>query len=420
MFTVHDQRQPPGRARVRQRRAAARHGAVLDARAASRVRTARTRVRPRGEAGARRYRAGDRGRRARTAPGRARPRARTGRRDVRRCARRDRPQRDAAAACARARPRGPRRPPARRRLERAAQPPARRTAPYRARGRVRTRCARRRRRREPEAVAGLDLRACDLRGVPPAQAVALEDSPPGVAAARAAGLLVVGVPSVDGVELPPTWSRPRSATPACEPHSAWTGSRSCRNDGSEGASPSSRDDERHRRRRPASPQSRSRGSSTTRRCPCRSRQDTRGRVLAARRPSFAIARTRTARGLARRADDAPRRDRPRCRPTRSSPARSTRSRSRPATAATASSSATRASRVDEALALASRSSRRGSATRWSCSATCARKPRLLADLERVNVHVPVVAVWHGRASPEGFLTVSVDNRQRDQRRDAAT
>jgi beta-phosphoglucomutase-like phosphatase (HAD superfamily) len=31
--------------------------------------------------------------------------------------------------------------------------------------------------------------------------VALEDSPPGVAAARAAGLYVVGVPSVVGVEL---------------------------------------------------------------------------------------------------------------------------------------------------------------------------------------------------------------------------
>jgi beta-phosphoglucomutase-like phosphatase (HAD superfamily) len=39
-------------------------------------------------------------------------------------------------------------------------------------------------------------RAFDL-----ARAVALEDSPPGVAAARAAGLLVVGVPSVEGVEL---------------------------------------------------------------------------------------------------------------------------------------------------------------------------------------------------------------------------
>jgi DNA-binding LacI/PurR family transcriptional regulator len=37
------------------------------------------------------------------------------------------------------------------------------------------------------------------------------------------------------------------------------------------------------------------------------------------------------------------------------------------------------------------------------------QPRLLADLERVHVHVPVVAVWHG-ARHDGFLTVNVDNR----------
>jgi HAD superfamily hydrolase (TIGR01509 family) len=53
----------------------------------------------------------------------------------------------------------------------------------------------------PKPSPNLYLRACELVGVPPAEAVALEDSPPGVAAARAAGLLVVGVPSVDGVEL---------------------------------------------------------------------------------------------------------------------------------------------------------------------------------------------------------------------------
>ena len=53
----------------------------------------------------------------------------------------------------------------------------------------------------PKPSPDLYLRACELLGVPPAQAVALEDSPPGVAAARAAGMLVVGVPSVDGVEL---------------------------------------------------------------------------------------------------------------------------------------------------------------------------------------------------------------------------
>jgi HAD superfamily hydrolase (TIGR01509 family) len=46
------------------------------------------------------------------------------------------------------------------------------------------------------------LEACRRLGVPAGpEVVALEDSPTGVAAARAAGLTVIGVPSVDGVEL---------------------------------------------------------------------------------------------------------------------------------------------------------------------------------------------------------------------------
>jgi HAD superfamily hydrolase (TIGR01509 family) len=46
------------------------------------------------------------------------------------------------------------------------------------------------------------LEACRRLGVEPGPAVvALEDSPTGVAAARAAGLTVIGVPSVEGVEL---------------------------------------------------------------------------------------------------------------------------------------------------------------------------------------------------------------------------
>jgi HAD superfamily hydrolase (TIGR01509 family) len=46
------------------------------------------------------------------------------------------------------------------------------------------------------------LEACKRLGVEPGPGViALEDSPTGVAAARAAGLTVIGVPSVDGVEL---------------------------------------------------------------------------------------------------------------------------------------------------------------------------------------------------------------------------
>jgi HAD superfamily hydrolase (TIGR01509 family) len=46
------------------------------------------------------------------------------------------------------------------------------------------------------------LEACRRLGVEPGPAVvALEDSPTGVAAARAAGLTVIGVPSIEGVEL---------------------------------------------------------------------------------------------------------------------------------------------------------------------------------------------------------------------------
>jgi HAD superfamily hydrolase (TIGR01509 family) len=46
------------------------------------------------------------------------------------------------------------------------------------------------------------LEACRRLGVEPTpDVVALEDSPTGVAAARAAGLTVIGVPSIEGVEL---------------------------------------------------------------------------------------------------------------------------------------------------------------------------------------------------------------------------
>lgn len=46
------------------------------------------------------------------------------------------------------------------------------------------------------------LEACDRLGIAPGpDVVALEDSPTGVAAARAAGLTVIGVPSIDGVAL---------------------------------------------------------------------------------------------------------------------------------------------------------------------------------------------------------------------------
>lgn len=54
---------------------------------------------------------------------------------------------------------------------------------------------------EPKPAPDLYLRACELIGAKPTASLALEDSPPGVAAARAAGLYVLGVPSVAGVEL---------------------------------------------------------------------------------------------------------------------------------------------------------------------------------------------------------------------------
>ena len=53
----------------------------------------------------------------------------------------------------------------------------------------------------PKPAPDLYALACELLGVRPADAVALEDSPPGAAAARAAGLYVIGIPSVAGVAL---------------------------------------------------------------------------------------------------------------------------------------------------------------------------------------------------------------------------
>jgi beta-phosphoglucomutase-like phosphatase (HAD superfamily) len=55
----------------------------------------------------------------------------------------------------------------------------------------------------PEAKPSPDvyLRACRLLGAEPARSIALEDSPTGVAAARAAGMFVIGIPSFPGVLL---------------------------------------------------------------------------------------------------------------------------------------------------------------------------------------------------------------------------
>ena len=53
----------------------------------------------------------------------------------------------------------------------------------------------------PKPAPDLYLQAATALGAAPHEAVALEDSPPGVASARAAGLRVVGVPSFPGVTL---------------------------------------------------------------------------------------------------------------------------------------------------------------------------------------------------------------------------
>ena len=54
----------------------------------------------------------------------------------------------------------------------------------------------------PKPAPDIYLASCRALGAAPERAVALEDSPTGVASARAAGLYVVGVPSLEGVTLP--------------------------------------------------------------------------------------------------------------------------------------------------------------------------------------------------------------------------
>jgi HAD superfamily hydrolase (TIGR01509 family) len=54
---------------------------------------------------------------------------------------------------------------------------------------------------EPKPSPDVYLRACELLGAPASRSIALEDSPTGVAAARAAGMFVIGIPSYPGVLL---------------------------------------------------------------------------------------------------------------------------------------------------------------------------------------------------------------------------
>ena len=53
----------------------------------------------------------------------------------------------------------------------------------------------------PKPAPDIYATACERLGASPAQAIALEDSPTGVAAAMAAGMYVIGVPSLRGVVL---------------------------------------------------------------------------------------------------------------------------------------------------------------------------------------------------------------------------
>lgn len=54
----------------------------------------------------------------------------------------------------------------------------------------------------PKPAPDIYLEAARLLSADPAHTVALEDSPNGVAAARAAGMFVIGIPSFEGIELP--------------------------------------------------------------------------------------------------------------------------------------------------------------------------------------------------------------------------
>ncbi|MDQ4029978.1 MAG: HAD family phosphatase, partial [Actinomycetota bacterium] len=54
---------------------------------------------------------------------------------------------------------------------------------------------------EPKPSPDVYLRACELLAAEPSCSVALEDSPTGVAAARGAGMFVIGIPSFPGVTL---------------------------------------------------------------------------------------------------------------------------------------------------------------------------------------------------------------------------
>ncbi len=53
----------------------------------------------------------------------------------------------------------------------------------------------------PKPAPDLFLEACARLGISPVDAVAIEDSPTGVASAKAAGMFVIGIPSIEGLDL---------------------------------------------------------------------------------------------------------------------------------------------------------------------------------------------------------------------------
>jgi len=54
---------------------------------------------------------------------------------------------------------------------------------------------------EPKPAPDLFLEACRRLSVAASDSVAIEDTPTGIASARAAGLYVIGIPSIEGLDL---------------------------------------------------------------------------------------------------------------------------------------------------------------------------------------------------------------------------
>ncbi len=75
----------------------------------------------------------------------------------------------------------------------------------------------------PKPAPDLYLTACERMGVAPGDCLALEDSAPGIAAATAAGLRTVGVPTLAGSDIGAEWTVPSLTDPALVTWLAATG-----------------------------------------------------------------------------------------------------------------------------------------------------------------------------------------------------